>query len=367
MGVILRRHSQVRLYYGAWGNRGTGMNLSRLTMLGCLSLLCMSCGGGASQATETVQASQTIQTTGSTTSANDSGTAAGNACTNFNGVNSFGQQIVNTEACTLNHDGIERDYFIHVPDQQTDTNRLPVVLSFHGYTSSAETNLNYTGLQPLAESEGFIAVYPQGTILPVSGEAHWNSGRGFTDKSDTDDLGFVETLIDHLNASRNIDADRVYAIGMSNGGMMSYLLACQLSQRVAAIVSVTGSMTVESATCTASRPVPVMHIHGVEDAVVPFAGGNGFTAITPTIEFWAQSNGCVGDPQQTAIADITGDGYGGQRTRYLDCSQGTEVELIALDAVGHDWPINVDGYRRHDVHAADEIWYFLKRFSLYGG
>ena len=118
MGVMLRRHSQVRLYYGAWGNRGTGMNLSRLTMLGCLSLLCMSCGGGASQATETVQASQTIQTTGSTTSANDSSTAAGNACTNFNGVNSFGQQIVNTEACTLNHDGIERDYFIHVPDQQ---------------------------------------------------------------------------------------------------------------------------------------------------------------------------------------------------------------------------------------------------------
>ena len=335
------------------------MNLSTLRVVGCLSLLCMGCGGGASQAT------QTAQSIASTAGADDSSTADGDACTGFTGFNSFGQRIVNTETCTLDHDGIERQYFIHVPDSTSAASPLPVVLSFHGYTSSAETNLGYTGLQRLAESEKFIAVYPQGTILPSSGETHWNSGSGFS-KSETDDLGFVETLLDQLGETRNIDTDRVYAIGMSNGGMMSYLLACRLSQRIAAIASVTGSMTVDSENCIANRPVPVMQIHGVEDDVVPFAGGNGFTAITPTIEFWAQSNGCAGDAQQTAITDITGDGYGGQRTRYLDCSQGVEVDLIALDAVGHEWPINVEGYQRHDVHAADEIWTFLARFSLYG-
>ena len=147
---------------------------------------------------------------------------------------------------------------------------------------------------------------------------------------------------------------------------MSYLLACRLSQRIAAITSVTGSMTVDSATCTASRPIPVMQIHGVEDRVVPFTGSSDFPTIPATIEFWAESNGCVGDAEETAITDITGDGYGGSRTQYLDCSQGTEVDLIALDGVGHDWPINVDGFRAHDIHAADQIWQFLKKFSLYG-
>ena len=101
---------------------------------------------------------------------------------------------------------------------------------------------------------------------------HWNSGSGFS-KSETDDLGFVETLLDQLGETRNIDTDRVYAIGMSNGGMMSYLLACRLSQRIAAIASVTGSMTVDSENCIANRPVPVMQIHGVEDDVV--LGGPG--------------------------------------------------------------------------------------------
>ena len=241
-----------------------------------------------------------------------------------------------------------------------------MVLSFHGYTSTASTNLRYTGLQPLAESEKFIVVYPQGTVLASTGETHWNSG-GTDNKSGTDDIGFVETLLDQLEETRNIDTDRIYAIGMSNGGMMSYLLACRLSQRIAAITSVTGTMTVDSGTCTGSRPVPVMQIHGIEDAVVPFDGSNSFPSIPATIEFWAQSNGCVGAAEETAIADITGDGYGGRRTRYLDCAQGTEVELITLDAVGHDWPIHVEGYRQHDIHAAEEIWNFLQRFSLYGG
>ena len=330
-----------------------------------LGVLLTGCGGSSGQSTQPTQALGATSNTSSSSTTSNSTTASNNDCSAFSGSNSFGQSIVNTQSCTLDHADTEREYFIHVPDVDADSTPLPVVLSFHGYTSTAETNLSYTGLQSFAESEKFIAVYPQGTILASTGETHWNSG-GSDNKSGADDLGFVETLLDHLEETQDIDTDRIYAIGMSNGGMMSYLLACRLSQRIAAITSVTGSMTVDSATCTASRPVSVMQIHGVEDRVVPFDGNGDFPSIPKTMEFWAESNGCVGDPKESNISDITGDGHGGARTQYLDCSQGVQVDLIALDEVGHDWPINVEGYRAHDVHAAGEIWQFLKQFSLYG-
>ena len=330
-----------------------------------LGILLAGCGGSSGQSAQPTQAVGATSNTGSSNTATDSTTTSNNSCSAFSGSNSFGQSIINTESCTLDHANTEREYFVHAPEADAESTPLPVVLSFHGYTSTARTNLRYTGLQPLAESEKFIVVYPQGTVLASTGETHWNSG-GTDNKSGTDDIGFVETLLDQLEETRNIDTDRIYAIGMSNGGMMSYLLACRLSQRIAAITSVTGTMTVDDSTCTGSRPVPVMQIHGIEDAVVPFDGSDSFPSIPATIEFWAQSNGCVGAAEETAIADITGDGYGGRRTRHLDCAQGTEVELITLDAVGHDWPINVEGYRQHDIHAAEEIWNFLQRFSLYG-
>ena len=330
-----------------------------------VSLLLAGCGGSSGQSVQPVQAVGATSDSGASSASANNTTTSSDSCTAFSGSNSFGQRIINTESCTLDHAGIEREYFIHVPEADADSTPLPLVLNFHGYTSTAETNLGYTGLQPFAESEKFIAVYPQGTVLASTGETHWNS-KSSAIPSAADDIGFVETLLDELEETRNIDTDRIYAIGMSNGGMMSYLLACRLSQRIAAITSVTGTMTVDSGTCTGSRPVPVMQIHGIEDAVVPFDGSDSFPSIPATIEFWAQSNGCVGAAQETAIADITGDGYGGRRIQYLDCAQGTEVQLITLDAVGHEWPINAQGYRRHDVHAAEEIWNFLQRFSLYG-
>jgi polyhydroxybutyrate depolymerase len=346
-------------------NRKCRETINGLGALFVVSLCLAGCGGSAGQSTQPIQAVGATSNTSASNASSDNTTSSNDNCTTFSGSNLFGQSIVNTQFCTLDHADTEREYFIHVPESDADSAPMPLVLSFHGYTSTAETNLGYTGLQPFAESEKFIVVYPQGTVLASTGETHWNSG-GSDNKSGADDVGFVETLLDQLEETQNIDTDRIYAIGMSNGGMMSYLLACRLSQRIAAITSVTGSMTVDSATCTASRPVSVMQIHGVEDRVVPFDGNGDFPSIPKTVEFWAESNGCVGDPKESNIADITGDGHGGVRTQYLDCSQGVQVDLIALAEVGHDWPINVEGYRAHDVHAAGEIWQFLKQFSLYG-
>ena len=130
-----------------------------------LGVLLTGCGGSSGQSTQPTQALGATSNTSSSSTTSNSTTASNNNCSAFSGSNSFGQSIVNTQSCTLDHADTEREYFIHVPDVDADSTPLPVVLSFHGYTSTAETNLSYTGLQSFAESEKFIAVYPQGTIL----------------------------------------------------------------------------------------------------------------------------------------------------------------------------------------------------------
>ena len=110
-------------------------------------------------------------------------------------------------------------------------------MSFHGYTSSALTHLNYAGFGSLASKESFIVVYPQGSILQSTGSTHWNVG-GWTNGSTTDDVDFVETMIDYLTTNFRVDPDRIYSTGMYNGGFMSYRLACELGKKIAAIASV---------------------------------------------------------------------------------------------------------------------------------
>jgi len=141
---------------------------------------------------------------------------------------------------SIEHNGMDRSYILYVPESYDGTKAVPLVLNFHGYTSNAKDQMNYGDFRPLADKEGFIVVHPQGTLL--DGKTHWNVG-GWTLASKVDDVAFTEALLDHLSSEYKIDAKRVYSTGMSNGGYMSFLLACQLSNRIAAVASVTGSMT----------------------------------------------------------------------------------------------------------------------------
>jgi Poly(3-hydroxybutyrate) depolymerase len=138
----------------------------------------------------------------------------------------------NTYYCTMTRKGLSRELYIYIPDSYSENgDPVPLLFSLHGYTSRAIWNLGYTGFRTIADEEGFIVIYPQGSILPSTGQTHWNVG-GWTTSSTTDDVDFIESLIDWTGANFNINLDRVYSTGMSNGGFMSYHLVCNLSSKV---------------------------------------------------------------------------------------------------------------------------------------
>ena len=188
----------------------------------------------------------------------------------------FGQQTINE---TLNHGGLQRDYTLYIPSSYTPGADLPLVLNFHGYTSNAWQQSFYSNFNAVAEAEGFIVVYPDGT-LDDQGTTHWNVGWG---GSTVDDIGFTSALIDSISEDYSINQERVYSTGMSNGGFMSYQLACELSDRIAAIASVTGSMNIGwFNSCNPNHPIPVMEIHGDSDLTVSY-NASSFTESMPDI------------------------------------------------------------------------------------
>ena len=266
----------------------------------------------------------------------------------------------NTFNCDFIYDGLQREFFIYVPTILND--EASVLFSLHGYGSYASWNMQYTGYRSLADNNNFLAIFPQGTVHPTKGGTHWNIG-AFTSGSSVNDLGFIQYIIDWLKDTYNFNHDRIYANGMSNGGFMSYHLACYLGHEIAAIASVTGSMSDYTYNgCSPDHPTAVMQIHGANDAVIPFDGAYGFRSIPESIEFWTQYNNCDPVPETFSIQDNNNDGYGGgYHEIYSDCQNAVNVELYLLEDFGHEWP-GVDD----DISAASTIWSFFSKFDQSG-
>jgi polyhydroxybutyrate depolymerase len=181
------------------------------------------------------------------------------------------QQTINA---SITNGGIQRDYILYVPANYTGTSGVPLLFNFHGFTSNATQQMFYGDFRSIADTAGFIIVHPEGT-LDNNGITHFNVGWG---ASTVDDVAFSSALIDSISAQYNIDQDRVYSTGMSNGGFMSFKLACELSDRIAGIASVTGSiLPLTLSNCNALHSTPIMQIHGTTDGTVPYNGGAGWT------------------------------------------------------------------------------------------
>jgi len=262
----------------------------------------------------------------------------------------------------LQHQGQQRTYILYIPDSYTGNEVVPLVFNFHGYTSNAETIMTYSGLRQLADTEGFIVVYPQGSLY--QGSTHWNVG-GWTTGSTVDDVGYTEELIDQLINDYAIDPLKIYSTGMSNGGYMSFLLACQLSDRIAAVASVTGSMTPETyGNCDPQHPTPVLQIHGTADVVVPYEGAYWTSAIEEVLGYWAQYNGCNPTATSELLPDkMTNDGSVVERWVYAEGERRVHVEHLKVIGGGHDWP---GSWGNMDIDTATEIWSFLSIYDLNG-
>ena len=264
--------------------------------------------------------------------------------------------------------GLTREYRLYVPAIYTrTTGPVPLLLNLHGYSSNNQQQEFYGDFRPLADTANFLVVHPNG-VFDASNNRNWNTfgPRG----TGVDDVAFLSALIDTLALRYRIDLNRVYSTGMSNGGFMSYELACQLGNRIAAIASVTGSMTASRlAGCTSGRPVPVMEIHGTADGTVPYNGGTAlqFVAIPTLLNSWVQRNGCNPTPVTTPVPDInTTDGCTADRIVWSGGRNGSVVEHYRINGGGHTWPgaSFTAGVTNQDISASREAWRFLRRYRL---
>ncbi|GMU22728.1 MAG: esterase [Phycisphaerae bacterium] len=275
---------------------------------------------------------------------------------------------------TLTTDGRERSYVVHIPKQYDASTPSPVVLVFHGAASNPYGCMWFTGMSTKSDEAGFVAVYPNGVgagLLRV-----WNAGARTGPLADElpDDVKYVDALLDDLATVMNVDPRRVYATGCSNGGMMCYRVAAELSHRIAAIAPVAGPMALDEA--RPGRPVPVMHFHGTADPIVPFDGpAKGtpefltFKSVEETISIWRRINGCPEKPTVMDHADKVADGTTVKQFTYGPGKDGAEVVLIEIQGGGHTWPgrkppVKFIGKSTFDISASDLIWAFFQKHPM---
>ncbi len=279
----------------------------------------------------------------------------------------------------LTHDGRERTYALYTPPQPSASMPLLIALHGGGGRGSGMIHITYGGFNRLAERETFVVVYPDGV------DKRWNDGRGLTEwrahRERVDDVGFIAALIDQISAEQPIDRRRVYVTGISNGGMMSYRLACELGDRIAAIAPVVAALPAHLSGCVPPHAMPIILMNGTDDPLIPYQGGQiraAGKALGPvlsaddTIAFWLARNGCGTTPLRADVLDADpNDGIFIRRTFYGGCDQGAEVALYSVQGGGHTWPGGLQyfpqaviGPTSRDVDACEVIWDFCKRFAL---
>lgn len=263
--------------------------------------------------------------------------------------------------------GQTRTYLLYVPESYRPDSPIPLVISLHGYAEWPAHEMQLSGWNKLADEFGFIVVYPSGTGFPK----HWHdTGRAEPGEETLTDVRFISDLIDKLEQEYNIDPKRVYANGLSNGGGMSVLLACDLSDRIAAIGSVSGAYLIPEQECRPSRPFPLIAFHGTADPIVPYHGGPSevfelpFPDVPGWIGHWAADNGCSNIPQVLPPSgSVDGIVYG-------NCEQDASVIFYTINGGGHAWPGSAPlpewlvGKTTQDLDATRVMWGFFERHPL---
>lgn len=243
---------------------------------------------------------------------------------------------------TIEHDGLTRRYVLHVPEGLVVPEAgAPLVLALHGFAQTAPGMVAFTGLNATADREGFVVAYPEGTGPPLM--LSWNEGAAW---KTVDDVGFIGRVIDDVGTVVRIDGSRVYATGMSNGAMMCYRLASELSDRIAAIAPVSGTMATSG--FRPGRPVSVLHFHGTADALVPYEGPRPGGRVSRVVDFTSVERSvaaCVehiGAPVEAVVERLPDndpeDGTRVESRRHGPGRDATEVILYRIEGGGHTWP-----------------------------
>ncbi len=266
--------------------------------------------------------------------------------------------------------GVKRSYIVHLPKRDQPGKKLPVVFVLHGGTANAENAIRMSQMNPKADAEGFIAVYPNGTGKFQDRLLHWNDGsqRSGERETNADDIAFFRQLIKQLEKDYSIDSRRIYATGLSNGAIMVYRLGCELSDKLAAIAPVAGALNYNKS--LPANPISVIIFHGTADEYVPYNGGIGKASggrkrndqsVAYAVDFWVKHNACKPIAAREEFGNIIKEQYSGGRAN-------TEVVLYTVKEGGHSWPGGIKGIRygnvdepTQEISATNLIWEFFQK------
>ena len=273
---------------------------------------------------------------------------------------------------SLDVGGRKRTYLLHLPKGHDGQSTLPLVVVFHGGGGNAPNAVRMTGMDAKADAETFLVAYPNGTG-PVDGAfLTWNAwnccGPALDDTAD--DVGFVRALVERLRRDHDVDPKRIFATGLSNGGMMTHRVGCELSDIFAAIAPVAGALNTED--CRPKDPVSVVIFHGTADRHVRYDGGPPLETadrrhprvdkpVSYAVASWVKHNRCKPDPLHSRKGGVVHDVY-------ADGADGAGVELYAIEGQGHAWPGGRKGRRygnvdapTTEISATDLMWDFFAR------
>jgi polyhydroxybutyrate depolymerase len=274
------------------------------------------------------------------------------------------EHSIGTFSRSIEVEGETREYLIYVPKTYDTIQSFPLMLNFHGWTMSARNQMEVSDMRALSETDEFILVYPQGTRF--WGSTHWNVG-SWTLGSNAKDVEFIAALIDQIADNYNIDDERVYACGYSNGGFFSHELACQLSQKIAAIGTVAANISEETINnCNPSHPIPIITISGTRDDEIEYDGSIPERTLSQeeTLEYWRTFNKVDTVPIITNMPDLNPlDGSTVVRYQYVNGDNDSEVEHYKVVDGGHDWP---GTFGNMDINSDSVIWNFVSQFDING-
>ena len=259
-------------------------------------------------------------------------------------------------AGSLLDQGQNRTYYLHTPASPSQP--LPLVVALHGSGMQGKQMADKTALSKLADQAGFVVVYPDGL------KQKWN----VSGKDPEDNVAFVHALIEQVQKVRSIDPQRIYVVGLSNGGILAQKLACEAPDDIAAIATVAASLPIQfSSRCQTKKPIPLLMVNGTADAIVPWQGGEApnirvgrdlaIPPIPTVINFWKQHNKCSAPPKVEQVSNVV------EVTDYQSCQANSEVMLVALKGAGHVWAGG--GYGKSPFgDTTQSVWQFLQRHSL---
>lgn len=276
----------------------------------------------------------------------------------------FIESFAQTKIETFRFDGRIRRWIVHLPEGYDATKQYPLFINMHGFTANSSQQMQYTGFNDLSDEKGCIVVYPDGL------DKRWNSGVTFGLDTKVDDVGFLSRLIDRMVLIYNADPLKVYSVGYSAGGFMSYRMACERTNRIAAIAPVVASVTNSTfEVCTPARPISILAFNGTADDVTSFNGFPGnFPPISTIMKFWQEKNACDAVPDSTDVPNTsTTDKCTITKINYLNCGEGVSQTLMRVNGGGHTWPgssIAGLGNTNQDVSANQEMWNFCTQFRI---